>query len=167
MNLMDSKYIPIPFTILLLVFFCSVVASRVQRYETFFPGCVVGFGGIFEWGAQITILILAAINVQVGNVQTLPILFGFLILYGLNAANYYLFSKKIMIDPEYINWLKINHTHQITHKVIEVFGCLFHFKISRILFCRYFGFDFFKAKLTEISVLVGWNVVMGVSIAFN
>lgn len=41
---------------------------------------------------------------------------------------------------------------------------IFTFKNSRTVFSRYFAFDFFKAKLTDISVFLGWNRVTGASI---
>lgn len=39
----------------------------MHRYETFIPGCLVGFCGIFEWGAWITILLLCGVNIGIMN----------------------------------------------------------------------------------------------------
>ena len=98
---MDRKYIPIPFTILVIFFSLSVVASKIHRYETFIPGCLVSFCGIFEWGAWITILILCAMNVGLANIQGIPIVIGFVCNIILNIVNLILYKKKIHPDPEF------------------------------------------------------------------
>ncbi len=104
-NLMDRKYIPIPFTILLIFFSLSVIASKIHRYETFIPGCLVSFCGLFEWGSWITILILCSMNIGLLNIQGLPIVVGFLCNIILNIVNLIIYKKKMHSDPEFQNWL--------------------------------------------------------------
>ena len=99
-NFSAKKFIPIPFTILLLFYAISVIASKVHRFETFVPGCIVGFGGLFEWGSWLTILILSCVNLGSSTPSSGILIFAFIVNYILNAANIYVYKKKMELDPE-------------------------------------------------------------------
>ena len=67
-------------------------------------------------------------------------------------------------DKEYQKWEQTTKTHKFTALALRVVGTLMSFKLSRALFCKYYGFKFFKAKLTSVDVLLPFNILMGISI---
>ena len=77
-----------------------MIASKMHRYETFVPGCLVGFGGFFEWASWLTILILSCRNLGTNNTSSGPLIFAFIVNYILNLANIYVYKKKMELDPE-------------------------------------------------------------------
>ena len=120
-NFSERKFIPVPFTILLLFFSLSVVASKMHRYETFVPGCLVSFCGVFEFGSWITILALSISKIGVINSSTLPILVGVVCNIILNLLNLMIYRMKIYQDPDFAIWISCNHTHKVSNIIIMVF----------------------------------------------
>lgn len=143
----------------------SIIASKMHRYETFMPGCYVGICGIFEVGSWITILILVIFKeFTLISVSVLPLIIGILMLAIMNISNFVVYRNVIKLDDDYVNWLSLNHTHRACNLVMNIFGLIFSFKMTRLLFSKYFGFDFFKAKLSSIKVFFPWNIINGLSI---
>lgn len=49
----------------------------------------------------------------------------------------------------------------------RIIGLITNFKFTRILYSKYFGFTFFKAKLSSTDVLKPMNILTGVSIVIT
>jgi hypothetical protein len=65
---------------------------------------------------------------------------------------------------EFKTWI-LDRKNRITHTTILIIGMMTSFKVVRSLYSRYFGFSFFKLKLSSIDQLFYINVLTGVSAA--
>ena len=83
-----------------------------------------------------------------------------------NILNIIFVRTVIYRDIEFARWNKATHSHSLTSNVVFTFGLIFSFKISRIIYARYFAFNFFSAKLANAAKLLPFNILNGVSILF-
>ena len=83
-----------------------------------------------------------------------------------NILNLFYAKRVIYKDVEFDKWLNATHSHAVTSNVVFLFGLIFSFKITRIIYSRYFAFNFFSAKLSDIHKLLPFNIINGLSIVF-
>ena len=87
----------------------------------------------------------------IDDLQTDFVLFGLVLNYLFNIFYYfYIYKKKILKDTDYQEWLGKNKIHYNVNLILIILSCSCSFKIHRIVYCRYFGFSFFKAKLESV-----------------
>lgn len=56
-----------PCTILTLIFIVTVIVAKIHRTETFIPGAISAFGGLFEWGSHVVLLYLSYLEWDLFN----------------------------------------------------------------------------------------------------
>ena len=81
-----------------------------------------------------------------------------------NILNIIFVRSVIYRDIEFNIWNNATHSHSVTSNIVFIFGLIFSFKISRIIYARYFAFNFFSAKLTNVHQLLPFNILNGISI---
>lgn len=72
---------------------------------------------------------------------------AFALHYLLNFINMVLIRIKIWDDVEFRKWYSTAITHKIATILVYILSLFFTFKMSRLLYSKYFAFNFFKAKL--------------------
>ena len=89
---------------------------------------------------------------------------GLVINVIINIVYTCLYYRYIKADEKYLEWEEAKGIHRCTSSVILYVGLFTSFKFSRALYSKFYGFSFFKAKLTGIDKLFFCNVLTGISI---
>lgn len=101
-SLTPTRYVPVPFTIVMAFAGLSVLVAKLHKPETFVAGSLVGLGAFIEWSSWATLGVLYYL--YSGLDEYLYILMG-----GV-AFNYLLNFTQLCIirkwhkDPEYRRW---------------------------------------------------------------
>ncbi|KAL4507260.1 hypothetical protein ABPG72_002053 [Tetrahymena utriculariae] len=162
----NSKIVPFPMLLSCIAFCISVYFSKYENPQTFVPGCIVGFCALFEWISWIILIAICFSNDGATSITAITALLGFLIIYLFNFVYFILYKKKISQDSSFMEW-QLQHKNKICKNVSIFFACFVSFKIQKIIFCKYFNQNFFKAKLKDIDLLSPFNKVSILSILFN
>ncbi|CAD8044013.1 unnamed protein product [Paramecium primaurelia] len=163
-SIQTDKFIPMPCTILTLVFTTTVIVARITKPETFIPGAVTSIGGLFEWGSQCVLLYLSYQEWGLFNLQNYIIMGALGINYLLNFIHLISSRCAIYNDPYFQQWLNSRQVNKITYALISFIGLITTFKINKIYFSRYFGFYFFKACIVDIQKFLIFNIISLLSI---
>ncbi|CAD8135514.1 unnamed protein product [Paramecium octaurelia] len=163
-SIQTDKFIPMPCTILTLVFITTVIVARITKPETFIPGAVTSIGGLFEWGSQGVLLYLSYSEWGLFNLQNYIIMGALGINYLLNFIHLISSRCTIYNDPYFQQWLNSRNVNKITYALISFIGLITTFKINKIYFSRYFGFYFFKACIVDVQKFLIFNIISLVSI---
>ena len=93
------------------------------------------------------------------------LLAAFLIHYICNIASFIVYKKYISVDIDYKQWLE-SKTNRVSALIIRMLALISTHKFTRILYSRYFGFSFFKAKMSSTDVLLPLNIIAGLANIF-
>ncbi|CAD8126990.1 unnamed protein product [Paramecium sonneborni] len=163
-SIQTEKFIPMPCTILTLVFTTTVIVAKITKPETFIPGAVTSIGGLFEWGSHCVLLYLSYSQWGLFNTKNY-------IIMGALAFNYlfnfiHLISARFTIynDAYFQQWLSSRQVNKITYAMLSFIGFITTFKINKLYFSRYFGFYFFKACIVDINKFLFFNIISLLSI---
>ncbi|EAR90771.2 transmembrane protein, putative (macronuclear) [Tetrahymena thermophila SB210] len=162
----SSKVVPFPMLLSCIAFCISVYFSKYEKPQTFVPGCIVGFCALFEWISWIILIAICYLNDGIMSITTIAAAVGFVLIYLFNLVYYILYRKTISKDTSFMEW-ELSHKNRMCKNVSIFFSCLISFKIQKIIFCKYFNQNFFKAKLKDIDLLSPFNKVSVLSVIFN
>lgn len=81
----------------------------------------------------------------------------------LNLISFYNYRSVFLKDLEFKGWLRVDETNRIANIITRILCLLISFKFSKILFCRFFGFSYLKARLSSIEKLKSSNILIFVS----
>ncbi|KAM3143307.1 hypothetical protein pb186bvf_004639 [Paramecium bursaria] len=160
-NLQGNDYIPVPFSIGLSVVSLIVIAGKIQKSETHVAGSLLGFTGTIILGSQYVLYVLY--NKFDLNCYILLGAGGFLAIF--NLVNLIQICVILKNDIDFLNWIKENLKCQFSYS-ISVFFSIPSFTATRLLFCKFFGFEFFSARIENISKLTPFHVVNGLAVLF-
>jgi hypothetical protein len=90
----------------------------------------------------------------------------FIANFFLNLVSFYLYKIVYLKDSEFRLWLKQEDTNRIANTMIRIVSLLISHKFSKIIYSRFFGFSFYKAKLTSIEKLKSQNILTALSLLF-
>ncbi|KAL4506714.1 hypothetical protein ABPG72_000285 [Tetrahymena utriculariae] len=162
----SSKVVPLPMLLSCIAFCISVYFSKYEKPQTFVPGCIVGFCALFEWISWIILIAICYLNDGMMSITTIAATLGFALIYLFNLVYFILYKKIISKDISFMEW-ELSHKNKMCKNISIFLSCLISFKIQKIIFCKYFNQNFFKAKLKDIDLLSPFNKVSVLSVIFN
>ena len=165
-GLTQKSFVPFPYLIITFIVGISVVIAKFQTHETFVAGALTGICSLVEWSSWVTLLIInersnsAVLQNKYSQLITAALVLNLL----CNIASYIAYRRHLLVDAEFQQWLESSPVNRHTNNIVRFFSLLVSHKFGRIVYSRYFGFSFFKAKLSSIDSLFHMNLVSGLSL---
>ena len=99
------------------------------------------------------------------NPSLLAALVVFLVFHLLvNLAAFLVYLRRLRVDEEYRRWLEEDRANRLANLIAATISLLVSFKFFKLLYSRYFGYRFFRSRLSSLELLKPINLLSGVSI---